>query len=156
MKYGRLPALVVCKYIQHCENIYKYLKETLEGNLNIAYVHVNTKDKERKKIMEDFRNGKIDILVSTTLIARGKNFPLLKLLINAASMDSQEKSIQFLGRLVRTHKSKSRVYLDDIQYFGDYLTRHGNHRRMYYQKEKLKVIQLGKVWKKYSKHRPNL
>lgn len=156
MKYGRLPALIVCKYIQHCENIYKYLKETLEESLNIAYVHVNTKDKERKKIMEDFRNGKIDILVSTTLIARGKNFPLLKLLINAASMDSQEKSIQFLGRLVRTHKSKSRVYLDDIQYFGDYLTRHGNHRRMYYQKEKLKVIQLGKVWKKYSKHRPNL
>lgn len=156
MKYGRLPALVVCKYIQHCENIYKYIKDALEESLNIAYVHVNTKDKERKKIMEDFRNGKIDILVSTTLIARGKNFPLLKLLINAASMDSQEKSIQFLGRLVRTHKSKSRVYLDDIQYFGDYLTRHGNHRRMYYQKEKLKVIQLGKVWKKYSKHRPNL
>lgn len=156
MKYGRLPALIVCKYIQHCENIYKHIKETLEESLNIAYVHVNTKDKERKKIMEDFRNGKIDILVSTTLIARGKNFPLLKLLINAASMDSQEKSIQFLGRLVRTHKSKSRVYLDDIQYFGDYLTRHGNHRRMYYQKEKLKVIQLGKVWKKYSKHRPNL
>lgn len=155
MQYGRLPALVVCKYVQHCENIYKHLKATLEGNLNIAYVHVNTADKARKKIMEDFRNGKIDILVSTTLIARGKNFPLLKLLINAASMDSQEKSIQFLGRLVRTHKSKSRVYLDDIQYFGDYLTRHGNHRRMYYQREKLKVIQLGKQWKKHPKHRPH-
>lgn len=155
MQYGRLPALVVCKYVQHCENIYKHLKSTLEGNLNIAYVHVNTADKARKKIMEDFRAGKIDILVSTTLIARGKNFPLLKLLINAASMDSQEKSIQFLGRLVRTHKSKSRVYLDDIQYFGDYLTRHGNHRRMYYQREKLKVIQLGKQWKKHPKHRPH-
>lgn len=155
MQYRRLPALVVCKYVQHCENIYKHIKATLEGNLNIAYVHVNTQDKARKKIMEDFRNGKIDILVSTTLIARGKNFPLLKLLINAASMDSQEKSIQFLGRLVRTHKSKSRVYLDDIQYFGDYLTRHGNHRRMYYQREKLKVIQLGKQWKKHPKHRPH-
>ena len=156
MQYGRLPALVVCKYVQHCENIYQHLKATLEGNLNIAYVHVNTADKARKKIMEDFRSGKIDILVSTTLIARGKNFPLLKLLINAASMNSQEKSIQFLGRLVRTHKSKSRVYLDDIQYFGDYLTRHGNHRRMYYQREKLKVIQLGKQWKKHPKHRPHL
>lgn len=156
MKYGRLPALVVCKFVQHCENIYKYIKDALDSSLNIANVHVNTKDKERKQIMEDFRNGKIDILVSTTLIARGKNFPLLKLLINAASMDSQEKSIQFLGRLVRTHKSKSRVYLDDLQYFGDYLTRHGNHRRMYYQREKLKVIQLGKIWKKYPKHIPNL
>lgn len=156
MKYGRLPALVVCKYVQHCENIYKYIKDALDSSLNIAYVHVNTKDKERKQIMEDFRNGKIDILVSTTIIARGKNFPLLKLLINSASMDSQEKSIQFLGRLVRTHKSKSRVYLDDLQYFGEYLSRHSNHRRMYYQKEKLKVIQLGKIWNKHPKHRPNL
>lgn len=142
ISYNRLPALVVCKFVNHCENIYKYIKSALDSSLNIACVHVNTPNKVRKKIMEDFREGRIDILVSTTIIARGKNFPLLKLLINAASMDSQEKTIQFLGRLVRTHKSKSRVYLDDIHYKGEYLTRHGNHRKRYYQKEKLKVIQL--------------
>eukprot|EP00975_Prorocentrum_lima_P029224 6136425-Prorocentrum_lima.AAC.1 len=61
--------------------------------------------------MMDFREGKIDILVSTTIIAR-------------ASMDSQEKSIQFLGRLVRTDKSKKKVYLDDLHYPGPYLDRH--------------------------------
>lgn len=147
--YGRLPALIVCKYIKHCENIYKYLSKTLDGKYNIAYVHVDTPTKQRKSIMSDFREGKIDILVSTTIIARGKNFPLLRYLINAASMDSQEKSIQFLGRLVRTHKSKNRVYLDDIHYPGNYLNRHGNHRRIYYQREKLKVINLVKHWKKH-------
>lgn len=154
IKYNRLPALVVCKFVKHCEKLYKILNKTLGGTYNIARVHVNTPNIERKKIMGDFREGKIDILVSTTLIARGKNLPLLKLLINAASMDSQEKSIQFLGRLVRTHKSKSRVYLDDIHYSGDYLTRHGNHRRRYYQTEKLKVIQLAKLYKKYTTHKP--
>lgn len=69
-------------------------------------MHVNTPSKLRQQIMKDFREGKIDILVSTTIIARGKNFPKLRYLLNAASMDSQEKSIQFLGRLVRTDKSK--------------------------------------------------
>ena len=156
LKYNRLPAIVVCKFVNHCENIYKHLKKTLDPCLKIARVHVNTPDKERQQIISNFREGKIDILISTTIIARGKNFPLLRYLINAASMDSQEKSIQFLGRLVRTHESKSRVYLDDLQYFGDYLSRHGNHRRMYYQKEKLKVIQLDKIWKKYPKHKPLL
>lgn len=142
LSYGRIPALIVCKYINHCENLYKYLKKKLDSNLNISYVHVNTQSKLRKSIMRDFRGGKIDILISTTIISRGKNFPLLRYMINAASMDSQEKTIQFLGRLVRTHKSKSKVYLDDLHYDGDYLTRHSNHRAAYYRKEKLKVIVL--------------
>ena len=129
---GRYPALVVCKHI--------------------AYVHVNTKSKLRQQIMKDFREGKIDILVSTTIIARGKNFPKLRYLLNAASMDSQEKSIQFLGRLVRTDKSKKKVYLDDLHYPGDYLDRHGKHRKQYYQRQELKVILLDKLWKNHPNH----
>lgn len=149
---GRYPALVVCKHIAHCENLYKFFKRKLGDAYNIAYVHVNTPSKLRQQIMKDFREGKIDILVSTTIIARGKNFPKLRYLLNAASMDSQEKSIQFLGRLVRTDESKNRVYLDDLHYPGNYLSRHGRHRKQYYQKQELKVILLEKLWKKHPNH----
>lgn len=141
LNYGRIPALVVCKFIEHAENLYAYLSKELK-NYRIERVHVKTKTKVRNKILKDFREGKIDILISTTIIARGKNFPLLRCLINAASMDSQEKSIQFLGRLVRTHASKSKVYLDDIHYPGNYLDRHGKHRERYYREQKLKVIKV--------------
>jgi superfamily II DNA or RNA helicase len=149
---GRYPALVVCKHIAHCENLYKFFKKKLGDAYNIAYVHVNTPSKLRQQIMKDFREGRIDILVSTTIIARGKNFPKLRYLLNAASMDSQEKSIQFLGRLVRTDESKNRVYLDDLHYPGDYLSRHGRHRKQYYQKQELKVILLEKIWKNHPIH----
>ena len=149
---GRYPALVVCKHIAHCENLYKFFKKKLGDAYNIAYVHVNTHSKLRQQIMKDFREGKIDILVSTTIIARGKNFPKLKYLLNTASMDSQEKSIQFLGRLVRTDESKNKVYLDDLHYPGNYLSRHGRHRKQYYQKQELKVILLEKLWKKHPIH----
>lgn len=149
---GRYPALVVCKHIAHCENLYKFFKKKLGDVYNISYVHVNTPSKLRQQIMKDFREGKIDILVSTTIIARGKNFPKLRYLLNAASMNSQEKSIQFLGRLVRTDKSKKKVYLDDLHYPGNYLSRHGRHRKQYYQKQELKVILLEKLWKKHPNH----
>lgn len=149
---GRYPALVVCKHIAHCENLYKFFKKKLGDAYNIAYVHVNTPSKLRQQIMKDFREGRIDILVSTTIIARGKNFPKLRYLLNAASMDSQEKSIQFIGRLVRTDESKNRVYLDDLHYPGDYLSRHGRHRKQYYQKQELKVILLEKLWKNHPIH----
>lgn len=152
LNQGRYPALVVCKHIAHCENLYKFFKKKLGDAYNIAYVHVNTPSKLRQQIMKDFREGRIDILVSTTIIARGKNFPKLRYLLNAASMDSQEKSIQFLGRLVRTDESKNRVYLDDLHYPGDYLSRHGRHRKQYYQKQELKVILLEKIWKNHPIH----
>lgn len=152
LKLGRYPALIVCKHIAHCENLSKFFKENLESKYNIAHVHVNTNNKLRQQIMRDFREGKIDILISTTIIARGKNFPKLRYLLNASSMDSQEKAIQFLGRLVRTDSSKSKVYLDDLHYPGNYLSRHGKHRKQYYQRQNLKVISLEKLWKRYRNH----
>lgn len=150
IKYGRIPALVVTKYINHCEKLYKYYKKKLGDKYSIKFVHHETK--ERKQILEEFRDGKIDILISTTIISRGKNFPLLKYLQNCASMDSKEKSIQILGRLVRTHESKKKAYLDDIAYCGRYLTRHANHRKQYYIKQKMKVIDLRKRKSKYKKY----
>lgn len=138
--YGRLPALVVTKFISHCEFLYEYYNNALGNKYNIACVHVNTPTKKRNKIMEDFRSGKIDILISTSIVSRGKNFPLLKYLQNAGSGDSNERAIQILGRLVRTHESKKKTYYDDICYNGRYLSRHARHRKNYYIKENLKVI----------------
>lgn len=140
-KHKRFPMLIVTKFIDHCENLYKYYKEQnakLDNKYRIAFVHHKTAN--RKQILEDFRTGNIDILISTTIISRGKNFPTLRYLQNTASMDSNEKSIQILGRLVRKHESKKRAYLDDFMFPGNYLSRHGRHRKVYYQKEKLKVL----------------
>ena len=140
-RYNRFPMLIVTKYIDHCEKLYKYYEEQnkkLGLGWRIAYVHHETKN--RTKILEDFRTGKLDVLISTTIISRGKNFPELRYLQNTASMDSNEKAIQILGRLVRQSEGKTKAYLDDIVFQGHYLLRHGKHRKVYYQREKLKVI----------------
>ena len=153
IKYGNLPALIVCKHIKHCENLYKYINSALDGKYKIACVHVNTDRAKRDYIMKRFREGDIDILVSTTITSRGKNFPKLRYMVNAAGMSSEEKTIQFLGRLVRLFEGKDKVYLDDIQYNGPhYLSRHSKRRARYYRKEKLKVINLRKIWTKYKKY----
>lgn len=140
LRYNRLPMLIVCKFIDHCEKLYKYYTKHLGDEYTIQYVHHNTKG--RDEILRSFRNGEIDILIATTIISRGQNFPELKYLQNIASMDSNEKSLQILGRLARTHMSKKKAYLDDLIFPGNYLKRHGNHRKNYYLKEKLKVIKI--------------
>lgn len=150
LKMGRTPMLIVTKFIEHCESLYNYYKQNLSvlekaagRKLIVSAVHHDTKD--RKHIIKEFREGRIDILISNTFIARGKNFPLLRYLQNTASMDSNEKTLQLLGRLVRTSKGKIITHLDDIQFNGKYLTKHGNHRKKYYLKENLKVIKLKRL-----------
>lgn len=143
LRYGRLPAIIMTKFIDHCENLYEYYEKKnreLNLGLRIAYAHHETKGREN--IMKKMREGELDVLITTTIIARGKNIPTLQYLQNTASMDSQEKSIQVLGRLVRQHQSKSKAYLDDLVFPGHYLLRHGKHRKTYYQKERLKVISI--------------
>lgn len=140
-QYDRFPMVIVCTYIEHCERLYRYyIDKVKELNLpwKIKYMHHETPN--RNQIIKDFQDGKIDILISTTIIARGKNLPSMKYLQNICSMDSQEKSIQILGRLVRKHESKEKGYLDDLVFNGKYLKRHGNHRKTYYRKQNLKVI----------------
>ena len=147
-QYNRYPMLIVCKYINHCEKLYKYYFEQNKlGNYGLVIKHVHHKTKGRDKILNEFRDNKIDILISTLIISRGQNFPSLRYIQNISSMDSQEKSIQILGRLVRKCEGKNKTYLDDFIFPGRYLKRHGNHRKNYYLKEKLKVIKVkSKRW----------
>lgn len=139
LKYNRLPMMVYAKFIEHADNIGAYLKKHLP---ELRVVTVHHKSQDRAKILDQFREGKIDILVATVIISRGKNLPLLQYTCNVASMDAEEKTIQTLGRSTRTHASKTRAYLDDIVFPGKYNLRHGNHRKNYYLREDMKVITL--------------
>lgn len=137
---GRSPMIVVVKYIKHCEDLYNYYQkknEKLGLGWRIRYAHNETKD--RAQILKDFNEGKVDLLIVTTIISRGKNLPSLRYLQNAGSIDSNELTIQILGRLVRKHDNKKKAYLDDMAYQGKYLNRHSKHRKNYYLKENLKL-----------------
>ena len=75
-------AYIICPMVEksemiEAENVIDYtkaLKEELPG-LEISYLHGKMKPKEKNSIMEQFAAGKIDVLVSTTVIEVGVNVP---------------------------------------------------------------------------------
>jgi len=138
LKRNRTPMLIVCRYHEHITNLHEHL--TGKGLEGVQFVHGGIKDKDRKKILKDFRDGKIPILIASMIVKRGKNFPLMKGMINAAGGDSHETLIQLMGRGERKHESKSKFYLDDIFDSGKYLMRHSKHRVSWYKREQFKVI----------------
>ena len=145
LKYDRLPMLIATKFIDHTDKMEAFLKKHLPY-LTVKGVHHKTPN--RSSVLDEFREGKIDILIATTIISRGKNIPLLQYTCNASSMDAEERTIQLVGRSVRLHHSKSKAVIDDLIFPGKYLTRHGNHRRNYYLRENLKVIKVPRKAKK--------
>ena len=63
---------------------------------------------------------------------------------NAAGGDSQINALQLIGRAIRIHSSKSKVYYEDFFDEGFYLKRHSKHRLQYYKHQRFKVLELYK------------
>ncbi len=76
-------AYIVCPLVEESEEVdaksvlelfEKYQTEVF-SEYRVTYIHGKLKQKEKDKIMEDFKNGEIDILISTTVIEVGVNVP---------------------------------------------------------------------------------
>lgn len=82
-------AYVVCPLIEEnedldisaAENIYKEYKENIFKNYSVGFLHGKMSNKEKDCVMKDFSCGKIQIIVSTTVIEVGINVPNATLMI---------------------------------------------------------------------------
>ena len=82
VKKGR-QAYVVCPLVEEseavealsAEQIYEELRTSLLPDLRIALVHGRMKAAEKDEVLECFRMGQVDVLVSTTVIEVGVNVP---------------------------------------------------------------------------------
>lgn len=141
MARGVYPILVVCRYHEHVERAFDYFQSQIGLKYKISYVHNDAPNKVQ--IIEDFRQGKIPILVASLLIKRGQNMPLIQSIINLAGGEGPEGPLQIIGRGTRTDDSKTKFFFDDFLDVGNYLARHSNRRISYYKNEGFKVIFCG-------------
>ena len=82
-------AYIVCPLVEENEELglnsvieleEKYKNETF-SNYKVAYLHGKMKAKEKDEIMEQFKNGEIQILIATTVIEVGVNVPNASIMV---------------------------------------------------------------------------
>jgi superfamily II DNA/RNA helicase len=106
-------AIIFCNSIEKVD----WLKENLvSNNFEITCIHGKLEQKEREEVIKDFRIGKTRILLTTDLLARGIDIPLVNLVINYDLPPNKETYIHRIGRCGRFDKkgvSISMVKMED-------------------------------------------
>lgn len=69
--------------------------------LNTAQMHSDLDQSERSKVMLDFKNGKVDILVATDVVSRGIDIEDMALVINYDMPAQSEDYVHRVGRTAR-------------------------------------------------------
>ena len=88
----------------------KFLKEAKEleelfnqAGIPSATISSETKPKERDKILEEFKKGKIRVVTNVGVLTTGFDFPELEEIIIARPMLSVALYYQIVGRVLRPH-----------------------------------------------------
>lgn len=85
-------------------NEYEILTEIFKG-LNVKYLHGKLKEKEKNELLEEFREKKIDVLISTTVIEVGIDIPDATIMvIEDAERFGLAQLHQLRGRVGRSDK----------------------------------------------------
>ncbi len=103
--------------------------------LRFAYINGTDTTKRRRRIIDLFRAGKLDVLISSTILDEGFDAPIAETLILAGGGKAEHRQIQRIGRVMRTHEGKERATVFDFLDEGYYLGKHSASRRAAYKSE---------------------
>ena len=114
-----LKTLVFNVNVEHSE---KMSEQFNKAGISSRCVTSKTPQKERVKILDDFRKGKFKVLCNCSILTTGYDDPSIQcIIVNRATM-SLPLFLQMCGRGSRVHPSKTRFVILD---FGQNFMRHG-------------------------------
>lgn len=78
-------------------------KALFKMKLNVGEMHSDLEQAQREEILHDFRNGKVNILVATDIVARGIDIDDIRLVINYDVPHDCEDYVHRIGRTARAN-----------------------------------------------------
>lgn len=114
--YVICPLVEKSEGLENVENVIDYtekLKEAMDPDIRIEYIHGKMKDNVKNQIMENFANGNTDVLVSTTVIEVGIDVAnATVILIENAERFGLAQLHQLRGRIGRGSAQSYSIFID--------------------------------------------
>lgn len=111
----RKGILVFTKFVEESQALCKAIP-------NSAFLTGETKKKDREKVIEDFKSGKIKVLSNVGILTTGFDYPELDTIVLARPTMSLALYYQMVGRCIRPFKGKQGWVVDlcgNVERFGE-------------------------------------
>lgn len=137
-----LKVLVTVVRIKHGLKLLHKLEQATD--LKSEFLSGRTPLPVRERMINDFKLGRVPILVVSDVFSVGMDVPEIDSWVNCAGGKSWEQALQRLGRTLRAKKSnRNRVYVSDFIDLGNHwLFKHSVKRLQYYEREDMADIKI--------------
>tara|TARA_R110002051_G_C8736129_1_gene498456 strand:+ start:743 stop:2119 length:1377 start_codon:yes stop_codon:yes gene_type:complete len=123
--------LILTKSLSHGRTL-----ENLLGDGEVQFLQGEDSLGERYKSIARFRGSRnSSVLIGTKILQTGINIEEITHFINARGMKSEIATLQALGRALRRHETKDKVFVYDFLDKEKYLSSHSRARKRHYEKE---------------------
>ncbi len=116
---GAIKKVIV--FVGKKQKVKDLARELHRQGLDARAMHSDLEQHERDEVMLDFRNGKVDVLVATDIVARGIDIDDIPLVINFDVPRDAEDYVHRIGRTARAENLGAAVTLvcpEDRRYFA--------------------------------------
>lgn len=103
--------LIFCISVDHSERMSEAL---VKKGIRAMAMHGDLPSTERKRILQDFKSGKLEVLTNCQLLTEGFDEPSIEAIIIARPTKSKTLYCQMIGRGLRPFKDKNRCYLYEL------------------------------------------
>ncbi|UJF19735.1 DEAD/DEAH box helicase [Vibrio sp. SS-MA-C1-2] len=107
-------------FINSKSDVDKLTKRMIKAGFSVAALHGDKEQIVREQTLTDFKNRKINFLITTDLLARGVDIEALPLIINLELPTQAENYVHRIGRTARAGKSGEAISLvshSEMEYF---------------------------------------
>ncbi|GMF03853.1 unnamed protein product [[Candida] boidinii] len=95
------PVIIFLQSIVRAKSLFH---ELLYDRLNVDVIHAERTQKQREMIIENFKNGKLWVLICTDVLARGVDFKGINVVINYDVPISAQSYVHRIGRTGRANR----------------------------------------------------
>lgn len=99
--------MVFTRFVKEAEQLTQYIP-------NCAYVTGETPKKERERILEEFKAGRIKVVANAGVLICGFDYPELDTVVLASPTMSLAQYYQKVGRVIRPHPNKEVAWIIDL------------------------------------------
>lgn len=130
--------LILVNIIEHGDNIVELLNDMDIPN---AFIHGELPLDYREQQLDNMREGKLKVLIATTIADEGVDISGIDMLILGAGGKSLRQTLQRVGRALRKKKTGENVatIIDFVDYTNKHLLNHSKERRKTYVQEKFEI-----------------